>query len=621
MKSSSSAGLLQSPFAGRKSLFPPQRTNIRYSTLLWAAAVVATLLLVSASAMAQAGNCMVNGDGSCKMPGSGCTGDTGVGKCTNVPNGSGGQSCKCVGRCVPDKDTACPDPAPPKGMVRLDIDDKNFDLQAFRDGVASMMKACVKTPDNPLGEDNPLCWKYQAYIHGREGEVAKKIAAQDCCQHSGFYFLSWHRMEIYYFERIVRAMSGNPKLTVPYWNFTDTIKADKRKIPLSFRTAKYTNKQGKEVDNPLYYSHRRPGINDPGSKPLCAEIVKWEDAFNKTKFFVPVGQAGSGSFGGAEVTKLIHPPLVGTGTGSLENVPHNTIHGTVGIEDDPLSLWDPAGAGLDPLFWPFHVNLDRAWYWWQKAHPDTLPPADSAWAKQKFIFFDVEMVRDKPQAKQVCLTGQQIINIAEQLGYKYDSGVPFTNTEGKTGGDEEPLVLPLATNASPLPASVVTATLDAEVPLGAETITISLQLTADVQRQIHRIIANEVAQASIVLSVEDIQADRMPGSNYEVYLNLPSKAVLEDEGRYYAGNLNFFGLGHHHEDRGDPMESGRSFDITEAVRQLAANNEWTGGSVNVTFAVPRSDPDEDCIKAPLTSPDHNLRFGRLTLSVITSAGS
>jgi hypothetical protein len=49
---------------------------------------------------------------------------------------------------------------------------------------------------------------------------------------ASFFFLSWHRMYIYFFERILRAASGDPNLALPYWNYSDPAQ---RALPVPFR--------------------------------------------------------------------------------------------------------------------------------------------------------------------------------------------------------------------------------------------------------------------------------------------------------------------------------------------------------------------------------------------------
>ncbi|MEX0791272.1 MAG: tyrosinase family protein, partial [Actinomycetota bacterium] len=48
---------------------------------------------------------------------------------------------------------------------------------------------------------DPTSWAYQAAIHGN----AVADTWRNTCQHSSWFFLPWHRMYLYWFERICRA--------------------------------------------------------------------------------------------------------------------------------------------------------------------------------------------------------------------------------------------------------------------------------------------------------------------------------------------------------------------------------------------------------------------------------
>ena len=48
--------------------------------------------------------------------------------------------------------------------------------------------------------DDPTSLRYQAAVHG--GAVEDKFLNQ--CQHVTWFFLSWHRLYLYWFEQIVR---------------------------------------------------------------------------------------------------------------------------------------------------------------------------------------------------------------------------------------------------------------------------------------------------------------------------------------------------------------------------------------------------------------------------------
>jgi hypothetical protein len=53
--------------------------------------------------------------------------------------------------------------------------------------------------------DDPTSWAYQANIHGTYTQPPAGVDWNQC-QHGSWFFLPWHRMYIYWFERIVRAI-------------------------------------------------------------------------------------------------------------------------------------------------------------------------------------------------------------------------------------------------------------------------------------------------------------------------------------------------------------------------------------------------------------------------------
>ena len=68
---------------------------------------------------------------------------------------------------------------------------------------------------------DPTSWSYQAAMHATYATPA--MADWNGCQHGNWFFLPWHRMYLYFFERIVRAAvraAGGPAdFALPYWNY------------------------------------------------------------------------------------------------------------------------------------------------------------------------------------------------------------------------------------------------------------------------------------------------------------------------------------------------------------------------------------------------------------------
>jgi hypothetical protein len=257
-------------------------------------------------------------------------------------------------------------------------------------------------------------------------------------------------MELYYFEKTIQAWSGNDKLALPYWNLTvpdPDIAATKEcknkkvgtttdcpgaRLPAPFRI--------NSDDNPLYWKYRNKDANKPPpakakdpdpALPLCYKVVTTEKAFMKGQvFYTTEWDKGKMSFGGGAVKckepkpgeepEPCYHPAGKAGEGQIERVPHDMVHGAVG-DGSLMSLTNPAGAGLDPIFWPFHADIDRAWSCWQKEHPTLYPKEDVLWLNHKFTFWYAKVVeKGKPPVKmKVMKTGKEILDTAKQLNYTY----------------------------------------------------------------------------------------------------------------------------------------------------------------------------------------------------------
>ena len=209
-------------------------------------------------------------------------------------------------------------------------------------------------------------WAYQAAIHGTE--LAGSHVAWKTCEHGTHFFWSWHRMYLYYFERIIRKYSGNPNWALPYWDYEQ---ASQRALPVPFRTG-----------GPLVVANRGLGWNS-GASSLPGWAVDTSGGMGESNFFSAQSQ--------------------------LESIPHDQVHILV-------SGWmgDVPTAAQDPLFFVHHANIDRLWnIWLAHGNPYSNPLSDSTWKTQTFTFFN-------ENKKQVTLNACQILRAADQLGYTYE---------------------------------------------------------------------------------------------------------------------------------------------------------------------------------------------------------
>jgi len=494
------------------------------------------------------------------------------------------------------------------------------ELTALRNGVLAMM-----TPDCAAGHTAPTCeqeangtklnglsplgWRYQAFIHGRPPLLPGMMnqPAWNTCQHSTWFFLSWHRMELYFFERILRKASGSATLTLPYWNFSP-----QPKLPPSFRAEMVGG-----APNPLWWKFRNARLN-VDNDPLAAAVVTSEDAFRQTAFFTNVTKNGLMSFGGGASQIDVHLSD-SPGQGQIEDTPHNAVHGAVG-DGTVSSMSNPDGAGLDPIFWPVHANIDRAWACWQDKHAGSEPKSDAWLNSVKFTFFDIQDAA--PGYKEVTMSGKDVINTATQLNYTYDN---------LCNGFQVPTPVPMIEAAAP-PAStsennarasrpsngVLSVTVESHGILAAEPMTVSIQLSHEIQTRIENLMRAPAPAGSMLLTITGIALDEPTAAWYQIYLNLPPGALAREQNDRRIGNLSFFGFGHHQDETGSihAMSHGKTlvYDITNVVRQLIADGVWRQDEVSVTFTNPAAEEPEYVF--PPTAPDYaRARFASLSLTV------
>ncbi len=439
-------------------------------------------------------------------------------------------------------------------------------LSAYRAGIAAMRGR----PD-----DDPTSWTFQANIHGA---FDNSNPAWNQCQHGSFLFLSWHRMYLYFFERIVRAASGEDSFSLPYWNYR--LPAE-RQLPEAFR------EPADPVANALFLDERNPAANAGGFLPESA--VLHEQAFSFTNF---TSSPGSGlSFGGQEVAGFTHFAVP---HGELESQPHDIIHVLIGGQSGFMA--DPRTAARDPVFWLHHANIDRLWNRWLELGNGRANPVDNtAWADTEFSFFD-------ETGAQVVLTGKEVVDTAAQLDYRYDDD-PVVEPEPTEPPCPCPDPEPVNESASP-PRTLMES---AEgFTLGAEPATVKLQgLEESSGNLLNNVLTGEGPWRALVLRIEGIDYDVQPGVYYEVYVNLPDNESASHRGGYYVGNLSFFAIKPHHGE----FEGGiQTFDITRAARRLSGGDDWDPNDIRVSFV--KRDMESD-LEFSRDAP--SARIGRISV--------
>ncbi len=282
------------------------------------------------------------------------------------------------------------------------------------------------------------------------------------------------------------------------------------------------------------------------------------------------GPATSGGFGGPQ-TGFSHG---GGPIGELENVPHGAVHVTVGGLMGSFNT-----AGLDPLFWLHHCNIDRLWEVWDRqTTPARTNPTSAAWTTNQTFHF-----RNSSGADVTGVSGG-VVNTKDQLGYVYDQfNGPFVL---------KPIVFP----TRPIPILDVdprgfAAGEDAEAPAELAGATEEpVTLTGDpVEARVA--LAGDAAFTDrpaaeperVYLNIEEVRAEGTPGAPYEVFVNLPDDDETTDD-NYSVGLISLFGAAEANDPDSDHQEGLKyTFDITDLYQALKSAGAWKAGDVKVTF--------------------------------------
>nr|GMD38301.1 polyphenol oxidase I, chloroplastic-like [Ipomoea batatas]GME10836.1 polyphenol oxidase I, chloroplastic-like [Ipomoea batatas] len=284
-----------------------------------------------------------------------------------------------------------------------------------------------------LPADDPRSFTQQAKVHcaycnGAYDQVGfPDIEIQ---VHNSWLFFPFHRWYLYFFERILGKLIGDPTFGLPFWNWD---------IPAGMIFPSVLNDRNVSLyDENRNQSHLPPTIVDLGYQGKDTEATDLERISNNLALMYKsmVTNAGTAELFLGKPYKAGDDP-VNKGGGSIENIPHTPVHRWVGDVKPRTQNGEDMGnfysAGRDILFYCHHSNVDRMWTIWQQlgGKGRRRDFTDSDWLDATFIFYD-----ENKQAVRVRV-GDALDN--QKLGYKYEfTNLPWLNskplpTKKKTG--------------------------------------------------------------------------------------------------------------------------------------------------------------------------------------------
>jgi polyphenol oxidase len=317
--------------------------------------------------------------------------------------------------CCPPASTTIPDfKIPPNSPLRV----RPAAHLANKDYIAKYNKALQLM--KALPDDDPRSFSQQASVHcaycnGAYDQVGYPDLEYQV--HFSWLFLPFHRWYLYFYEKILGKLIGDPTFAMPYWNWDSPAGMQ---IPAMFV----------DSTSQLYDVYRNANHQPP-------TLIDLDYSSTEDSTTTPADQIASNlnvmyrqMVSNSKTAQLFHGSSYRAGddpdpgAGSLENTPHSNIHLWCGDPNQPNmeDMGNLYSSGRDPLFYAHHSNVDRMWTIWKTLGGNRKDFTDTDWLNANFIFYDENAQPVRVYVKD-CLE-------TKKLGYAYqDVDIPWLKTK------------------------------------------------------------------------------------------------------------------------------------------------------------------------------------------------
>uniref|UniRef100_I1NSB9 Tyrosinase copper-binding domain-containing protein n=1 Tax=Oryza glaberrima TaxID=4538 RepID=I1NSB9_ORYGL len=414
--------------------------------------------------------------------------------------------------CCPPPSSASPvDFAPPADASSSPLRTRPAAHSAGADYVAKFNRAIAAMKALPA--DDPRSFAAQASVHCAycDGSYSPDgFPGLDLQVHNSWLFMLFHRCYLYFFERILGSLIGDPTFAIPFWNWDAP---DGMSMP-----AMYTDQS-----SPLF-DPRRNGRHVP-PKLIDLDYNGREPRFTDN-----------------------------------QQVDHNlrVMYRQPAGED----MGNFYSAGRDPLFYAHHANIDRMWAVWKgldpRRHTDLTDPD---WLDASFLFYDED-------PKLVRIRVRDVLDM-DRLRYRYqDVPTPWTSarpvvTTQRVRSATSSLLTPTARAAGAKEAARFPVTLDSPT-----RVTVKRPVSARRSRAESKLAKEEV------LIIDGIQVDMDVAVKFDVFVNAgEDHAAVGPGGRELAGSFVNVPHRHKHDKRGRAIKTTLRLALNEQLEDLGAEGD------------------------------------------------
>ncbi|XP_021906253.1 polyphenol oxidase, chloroplastic-like [Carica papaya] len=447
--------------------------------------------------------------------------------------------------CRPPPSRKIIDFKPPSPYARLRVRpaahlvDKEY-IAKYEKAIKLMKALPADDPRNFMQQANVHC----AYCDGAYEQVG--FPGVELQVHFSWLFFPFHRYYLYFYEKILGKLIGDPTFALPFWNWDTPLGMT---MPAIFTNPKF----------PLYdplrdAKHQPPMLADldySGADPTMSG-----DELIKDNLVIMYRQMVSGAklprlFFGKPI-RAGDEPNEGKEGGTIERSPHNNLHNWTGDRNQPNgeNMGTFYSAGRDPIFFAHHSNVDRMWAIWKNLGGKRKDLIDPDYLNSAFVFYDENSNLVRVKVKD-CLE-------TKNLGYVYqDVDLPWLKVKPET---RRRTLLKRSERKKETQKGVFPLSLEKEI------------VTVKVSRPKKLRSKEEKEEEEEVIVIENIEFNMNEFVKFDVLVNDD-----EDELKCRPGNTEFAGSFVHvpHIHRGGRMRSSASLTLalTDLLEELGAEDD------------------------------------------------
>ncbi|CAN0897794.1 Polyphenol oxidase, chloroplastic [Linum grandiflorum] len=365
-----------------------------------------------------------------------------------------------------------------------------------------------------LPDDDPRSFKKQADVHcaycnGAYDQVGFPDAPLQV--HFSWLFFPFHRLYLYFFERILGKLIDDPTFAIPYWNWDS---------PAGMQLPAIFSKTDSPLHDPLRNpNHAPPFLLDLDWSSKDVDVITPEEQY-KSNLRTMYTQMVSGA---KKRTLFFGTPVkagetaANLGQGTIERTPHGNVHIWTGDQKQPNkeNMGNFYSAARDPIFYCHHGNVDRMWDVWKSLGPKRTDFTDPDWLEAGFLFYDEDKNLVRCKVKD-CLDSRKLNYQYQQVPIPWLDAKRTPKAKKKTTADAAFTADVKSANAASSTPSNKRREL---TPLSAFPVALTRAISVAVPRPKKSRSATEKDDEEEVLVVEGIELDCEKVAKFDVALN------------------------------------------------------------------------------------------------------